>query len=415
MRLILSRTAAVAVCLACAAAGRADEWVVNRSVAARTTYNDNVNMQPTKREAATYVAVTPTVALVNRTETRQIGLTLAATANRYLDRPALNTIDHSGSIEYRQSGERDNWSLTASSLRDSTLMTELATTGIVLARRQRTQNTGIASWQHSITERASVSASAKVTTANYEPAPGLRDFRDDSYSLGGNYRLTERATAGLSLSKRHYRNDDHTVDTRATSVALTGQYRYSERLQLSGQWGTDSTRTGLKQSLPICMLPPILVFNFPRDQCLALSGTPTALVLSSGSRSHGTNYNATAGYALENGSITLTAGRSLNASGTGSLLRSDQLNLSYQRDLNERFGYALGAATVRSSFLGASSVETRYSSVQSSLQWKLDPMITLSASLTHSTQRTTGQPVPITANVVFVSLNYAFDPLSFSR
>ncbi len=375
-----------AMCLLLSASARADEWVIDRSVSANAGYNDNINMHPSDASAATNLTLRPSLSLSNRTETREASVNLAATVNRYVERPEYNTIDHRASLSLKWATELNQWSLALASVRDSTLTSELATTGVVLARRQRTLMSVQASWQRSLTENTSASAALSLASARYEPAPGLVDYNDKSLSAGLRHVLSERSSVGASLSTREYRTAAGDVKSRANAASISGQLRYSERLQFSLDAGKDRTRTDL--------------------QVNGLSITSAV---------RGTTFNGAASYQLERGSLSASIGRNLSASGTGSLLRSDQASIDYVRRFSETLEFGFGAGVVRSRFLDNAAGETRFTRLSPSLQWQLDPMISLSFGVTHSTQISAGQLQPARSNMVFVGLNYGFRPLSVSR
>jgi hypothetical protein len=416
---------AAALCLLVAVAARADEWVAERTVSARIVHNDNINMQPGNQTADTYLTLTPSLTLSGRTEARDASVALATTVNRYFDRPEYNTVGYRANVNLKWATELDQRSLTLASARDSTLASELATTGVVLARRQRTMSSAQAAWQRSLSEKTSVNAALSLTAVKYEPAPGLVDYNDQSVSTGLRQVLSERASVGAALSKREYRTVAGDVRSGVNAVSISGQMKYSERLSLSVDAGKDRTRTELNLKRTVSSCPTVASFvlldaNSVPLACFDALFTPvplqkTDIPVSLTSHIGGTTFNGSASYLLESGAVSASVGRNLNASGTGSLLRSDQASFSYQHRFSEALEFALSAGVVRSSALGDTTSETRFTRLSPSLQWQLDQWVSLSFGLSHSTQIASGQPQAAKSNMAFIGLNYGFRPLSVSR
>jgi len=377
---------AAVACLSTGAPVQADEWVLDRTINARVGYNDNLNMQVATREASSTLALTPSLTLSDRTERSDISVAFAATANRYQERPEFNTTDYRATLNLKSSSELDQRSLTVVSLRDSTLASELATTGVVLARRQRTQTTLQASWQRSLTERLSANTALSLVSTRFEPTPGLVDFADQTLSAGLRRVVSDSTTVGLTLSSRDFKTADDSVRSHINAFSISGQWRYSERLKFTLDAGRDRTQT-IQQ----------------------------AKALSASSITSGSSFNALAAYDHESGSTTATLGRSLNASGIGGLLRSDQAALNYQRRLSDTLDFGFGASAVRSRALDNPASEVRLNRLSPSLQWKIDPQLTLSGGYTYLTQISTGQGDPARGNALFLNLMYGFKPVSASK
>ena len=87
---------------------------------------------------------------------------------------ALENTDYSAGLGGSRRFELDTFKLRANYRRDSTLASELQTTGIVLDRVQRGSAAVIAGWQHSFSERLSFSVDGSGTWSHYFAPPGDR-------------------------------------------------------------------------------------------------------------------------------------------------------------------------------------------------------------------------------------------------
>jgi hypothetical protein len=404
------------MCLLFAASACADEWVVDRSVSTRVTHNDNILMRSTDALGDTSLALTPALTLTNRSETREAGVNLAPTVNRYVQHSEYDTVDYRANVNLKWASELDKRSLTLARVRDSTLTTELATTGVVLARRQRTLTNAQATWQHSLTENTSANAALSLASVRYEAAPGLTDYDDNSLTAGVLHGVSERSSVGASLFTRDYQTTDGNVKSRINGASLNGEMKYSERLVLSLEAGRNRTRTDLQLAALICPSGSIRLTTLLCGDLATLTLVPVnANKVPVSSETKGSTFSGAASYQLESGSLSATIARSLNPSGGGTLLRSDQLGLNYQRRFSETLDFGFSANMVRSSVLGNAASESRYTRLAPTLQWQIDQWISMSFGYALATQTATGQLQPARSNMVFVGLNYGFRPLSVSR
>src|SRR6266478_2419447 len=120
-----------------AGSSRAAEWSAEPSVSLRADYNDNINLSPAPHPRVWGIKLSPDVKFSGETETLKVTGGLNLRVNRYFGEDGLDTIDHTLSLRSDYKAERDLVGLNIDSIRDSTLVSELATTGAVQARRQR--------------------------------------------------------------------------------------------------------------------------------------------------------------------------------------------------------------------------------------------------------------------------------------
>lgn len=393
---------AVAVLMLPFAAARADEWVIDRALETRLSRNDNLYMQLDYPKAATFLTLFPSLGLSSRTETRDVKVTAAIAANKYLEGPANDTTDHNLAFFLSLPRELNQWTLNASSLRNSTLTSELATTGVVTARRQRTQNSLSGGWGHKLDDKTQATLALSGSQVRHERGPGLVDFDDNFMTLGLTRILFERASLTAGYTSRDYRTVDDTVRTKADSFAIGGQWQYSERLLLSVNAGRQKVHNEQTLDYYQCLLFPGGAFCVPKS-------------VRAHSDSSGTNYSGSASYQFERGNLAASLARGLTASGTGGLLNTDTAALSYSHRHGDTLTSSLGGTLTRSRNPASSLGETSFSSLAYSLSWRLDQQVTLNLGYTRATQQAPGQAESTRANVVLLSLNWTLPPLSSSK
>lgn len=380
------RRLTAAVLLAGAAGAQADEWVIDRSVASRLSYNDNITMRSDDEQADTYLTVTPTLGMSSRTEAHDIGLNLSVGGNWYQHRTDYNATDYALKAVSKWLAERDQWNLAAGSVRDSTLQSELASTGVVTARRQRTLNSVQGGWQHRFGDQWSGNLGYSNNQVRYESGPGLVDYDDQLVSGGVSSSLTERAALTLALSSRDFKTRSGDVRTKVDAISLGGNWQWTERLGFGVDVGRQWTESDQK-------LPRPYIGSFHTE-------------------STGTTYSGNVGYQFDQGSLGVSLSRGLTASGTGALLRTDSAGLGYRHRFDETVSMNLGAGQTRSRNLDSQDVDSRYSNLSASLGWQIEERLQLGVGLTHSAQRAAGQATTVRGNLLFVTLNWNLEPLS---
>lgn len=387
---------------------RADEWVVDSTVATKLTYNDNLNMQIVNPVSGTYFSLAPSTKFSNRTESRDLKFGAGLSANYFLEESKNNTVDYNLDLGSKWRRELDEWSLGAASLRNSTLNSEWASTGVVTARRQRTQNSLSGSWAHLVGDSTQAFVSANGAQVRYERGPGLVDYDSSSMALGINHAWSDRTVLTASYSYLTYETLGSAVDvqTNADSLTLGGAWQYSERLSFGLSAGRQKTHSEQTQIVYRCLL-------YFGGACLSIDPTPISLVARS--ESSGSTYAANSNYRFESGSLSASVSRGLTASGTGALLRTDLAALAYSHQYDETLSLGLGGMMTKSRNPNAGTGDTRFSSAFSSLTWRLDRDLSFSASYTRSTQRAPGQSDSAKVNVVVFSLNWDLRPLSTSK
>jgi hypothetical protein len=408
----------------------ADEWAIDPAVGARMTYNDNINMQVNHPTSVTYYSLSPSVKFSSRTESRDVAMAFGLGANRYPGDSQYNAVDHNVDLSSKWTRELDGLTLGASSLRDSTLNSEFENTGVVVVRRQRTQNRLTGSWEHGLGDTTFSTLALSGTQVRYESGPNLVDFDDNMAAIGLREQLSERASLTATYSRRNYRTlngntplpaelpgwiglyqvvdlaTDGNVRSNVDTVTVGGQWRYSERLVLGLDVGRFRSRSKQDQTVQVCYMYLGSVFS----GCDApVSGTEL-------SKPSGSTYTFSSGYQLERGNINANLSRGLTASGTGSLLRTDAGGLSYQHRFDDALSFGLGGSSTRSHYLtNIGAADARLVSLASSLTWQLDQRLQLTGGYTYTRQRAVGQPEATRGNLVYVSLKWDLAPLSKSR
>lgn len=405
----MKRTLAFLAVLLPACPAHAAEWVVEPGIEGRANTTDNLNLQPGVRESAYWLALSPAVAFSRNTETSQITGNARLTVNRYPDDPVLDTEDQYFYVSSKTALERHSLGLSATYNRDSTLQSELGTTGIPQIRKQRAQ-TGIQpSWQYSFDERSSVFANYAFEQVRYEQGTGLINYTNQQVT-GGLQRLwTERVTATLATVYSRYQTDDGSQTTESAIVNGGVVYKAGERLDISLQ-------AGWRHSV-IDVVTPIDVCPFGAAVTCQILGVPLVRInANSHTSDDGWLLDGSVDYRWDRTAAGVSIGRDINPTGGGLLVQTDSLRGSLTHDFNERISGSLGASVLQSRYLGGTlGNKNNYYRLDGGVAWRLTENWRLNAGYYYAYQKAETATDEATANTFFVSLGYNWPRISISR
>jgi hypothetical protein len=135
------------------------------------------------------------------TERAQLSVVPRFSVTRYQTETELN-IDAGGlDVTAQEKFERGLWTFAAQGITDSTVTSELGTTGITEANRRHTAGTLSTSFQYSQTERLSWQVGGSWQRTHYSDAEtlGLSDYDYGSVQFGPSWNFTERMLGSLNF------------------------------------------------------------------------------------------------------------------------------------------------------------------------------------------------------------------------
>lgn len=412
---------------------RADEWAVDSAVDLRLRHTDNLDLRAEGSEIAnTTLSLSPNARFSTRSEVREIVGSVGVTANEVSNSAATGTVDYRAALDGSwRPDERSQLALSVELLRDSTQQSELAATGIVLARLQRNSVTVGPSWQWALDERSVISVGYQGNAVSYEEAAGLADYTDQSLFLSARRLVSERLSVTATATRRWFRADPLTQPATVTPTTLllattttatdtsgltfSTQYQASERLQLSGEVGVQDWKVDRRERLSACISPLLPGLLFPVADCQA-AGVPLVGADSAATSSvRSTTYRASGSYGFETGKLNVNLGRSATASGSGSLLQTDQIGAGYTRRWSDTLSFSIDGSALRSRTPDGRGSESRYFRFSPALNWQIDPQLSVNIGAAALRQRSAAQAPVARANEVFVTLSYRFLPITMSR
>lgn len=280
---------------------RAADWSATADVQLATRAERNPALRA--NDTATALALSADLAsrVSRSTETLQLQLVPSLHVVRNPQFPTLDREEQQLGALVTQQGERYALSASAQAARESTLTTELGTTGLTDANRIRQLlQAGVQpTWR--LTERLSVSGGANLQDIAY---PGTRDS-----TLYGSRYTSVSANSTVALTRQ----------AGFTFAASVGQF-------VSDRQGASSENTSVTGQL---------VYSVAERLTASLSAGPS-WVRATGHTDNGYVYQARLNRQAERSTLSLLAGRAIAPSGYGLLTQQDTVQLSLSRQLTER-------------------------------------------------------------------------------
>ena len=330
--------------------------------------------------------------------------------DRYYGEAGLNTNNYDFSLRSSYKGERDTLGLDVDAIRDPTLVSELATTGVVLAYRQRNGITAKSSWNRSLTEATALIASYSLTNVHYDDTAGtsLIDYQDQSASFGVQSNLDERSL--VSVSAYYDRYETNPSSFTADTYGIQGGYEraFSETLRGNITVGWRRTQSTIQSNALVCNGPIIVGVCF---------GTITEVTSAQKNTTSGYTLNAFLEKRSETDALSSQVSREIYPTGVGSLVQTDRVQVGWTKQWSETFSSSLSAAAYKSQYIGGvvTGSDSRYYTIEPRLSWRLSEWWVIDAGYHYAHQKSQSNPLSASANVVYLSVRYAWPKLSVSR
>ncbi len=178
-------------------AGAAD-WSFEPSITQRSDFNSNLNFTPTNVLSDYIFSLSPVADFNYTTEISQLQGHLGLMGQHYISHSNLDHIDQNFQINGRyQATPKVNLSLNTSYINDSTLIQELATSGVVIGRTPRQSFLAAPGITYNLTERLFATASYSFNRVLYQSSQ-FTDFTTQQAGLNFTYLLKNEKTSLIS-------------------------------------------------------------------------------------------------------------------------------------------------------------------------------------------------------------------------
>lgn len=183
----------------------AADWSNNVQAAANAGFVTNPRFEPGSNQSDQTAQLEFDDTTTAQTERGQLTITPRLATTRYNHDTDLNIVAGSLDLAYVEKLERGEWSVEALGLTDSTVTSELGTTGITHVNRRHTAGTVSLGYQHFSTERLTwqIQASGQLTRYTDAAEFGLTNYDYGSLQAGPVWSFSERVQGSLLLGADH--------------------------------------------------------------------------------------------------------------------------------------------------------------------------------------------------------------------
>jgi hypothetical protein len=278
--------------------------------------------------------------LLRRTELLDLAINAHGSIRRYTQDVSLDRDDQQIALQLQRRGERFTLAAAAAGARDTTLTSELGTTGFVQENQRHSSLSGSLSPMWQLTERTTGGASIAWQQSRYEPTrfSPLVNYQYRSVGLNTAHHFSENGTVSVLADAGRLTSDSYDFNT--DNIDLRAQFDYVWSAQWSG----------------------------------AISGGASR-VKTDGRNRNGSVYSATLKHQGERLSVDGRIARTVAPTGRGFLSRRDEAGMNLRAALLENLDGVASFSLIHSrDFVpqfGFSLNNVRYTRAELSLSWRL--------------------------------------------
>lgn len=336
----------------------AAEWTFTPTadLATQTQQNPRLTTQEDRKDdISNGIGATAGLGLQRRTERTTLVVSPVFRGYRYSDDANLDRDEENLSVSYDWLGEKVSWKADANAARDTTLTSELGTTGLTQGnQRHETWGASIGpTW--ALSERWQLRSSLQTYASRYPDRQfGLSNYTYSNALVSTTYVVNEKLAVSLygTAGKLDGEGNGRNTDDKSANVQLT--YAWSPLTSFAASFG--------------------------RSWVTSDAGSKTGLL-----------YSVSASRKMEHSLISLSASRRQSPSGSALLTESEETRLSYGIQLTERLSATASASySKRRNVLRIFNVdlqEVRYSRADLGLSWRMAPNWRFGLNAGAATQR----------------------------
>ena len=381
-----AKTGAALLCALTAASASAAELVVEPSADGRLTYTDNLSLAPGVSEGIWSVSAAAAAALIWRSPTAEIAADARISPEWFPDDEDLNVVNQYYNFRASNRDERNRLGLAAGFIEDTTLQTELLTTGVVQQRRSRQLAYITPEYEHAFNERVSLGVDYSHNRVDYEPTPGLVNYSDNAANVFLQGAWSERTVFIGTVLGRLYETEGGIVETETRGATLGAEHQFTERLALSFTAGYRYSRTRFKFSAG----------EFVSDD-------------------EGRLLDARVEYQYEKSALEFFAGQDVAPTGSAQLVETQRAGFNVNHSFSQKLRGGLNALWLSSRFITGLGPDTTYFRIEPTLSWQFDRRLNLAAGYFYQESTTDGVPQSATANTAYLTLTYFWPTIAVPK
>lgn len=361
---------------------RADQWYIEPTASLESLYDDNVRLSQINPQQSFGTIARATLQTGRRSERSGTGLSAVLSNRQYLEVSELDRTDGSLGLTTSYQIERNRFGFDANFDYDSTLTSEVDTSGLVQVNKRRSRWLLKPSWNYQLSQRATIDAVLSYEDVAYQDVEQipLFDYRFVKTALTASYALSERTQVFVRISYDQYEAEQ--IENRSENIGLeTGMsYLLSETTSISAFGGIHHAQVQ----------------------------TPTADG-SEQTESSGPMFDLQLKKNFQTGDIKLTAGRALVPSGSGDLLDTTSLSLAlgYSLSAHWKLGFDVGGYRNREPNGEGSANDRDYLAISPRLERRLTEAFRIAIGYRYRWQRYETSENEAVSNALWLTMNYA--------
>ena len=383
-----------ALCAVFGPANAGTYFDVSPTLLMQEEYNSNVTMRPSNPDARYQTVVRPSLAFVAAGKQLRLDGDLSYASRRYSGQ-GLDSNDWSAGATTRYRRKTQQWSLQAGFVQNSTLQSELLTSGLVQTSLKRFERFVAPAWQMSIDDRTTANIDYRYSIVDYGEGAlglGLFGYRLQQAGAGIAYQVSPADQFSLRSSLLYYRTRDEVTKSDDRSLSLGYDHEFSPLTRLSTSIGIRQTETSLRQTL------------------LVFTGTGFLPVQQiSHDRKNGIVADLSLAHSWRVMTFNVAFERLVQPSGGGNLLQRDRISLSATQQFSRTLRGDASLMFSRSRDIGDLARTSDYDYVQfsPSLSWRMARDWSLRGYYSYGRQSYTNRSQHAQRHLVGVSVSYA--------
>lgn len=403
----LSHPSAILIATALTAPpSHAAEWKIQPEVRLRAGYNDNITLRADDGPSSPEITFSPSTTFSVETPTSGASGRVRFDFRRFTEESELDDNNSRLDLNTFHSTERSRFGFDLNFTKDTTLDSQLETTGLILDRVRRFRIDASPNWTYSFNSRTSLTTRYSYSDVEYKNAggTGLSDFTLNSFQLSLSRIMTERLGTTLTLYRTQSDNEN---DVESTNTNLQGgiSYRFSQTLSTSLFAGVRRTEVDISRDTSF----PIISNGFVIG---SLPGTS-----SEKSSDWGSTYSASIAKTFSRGESTLSASRDISNDINGAPIDVIRLQSHNRYQLSEIVAASLDLEYYISdtNSIASTTLNREYYQIKPGFNWRATKFLSLSGYYRYRLQTFDNSNDDATQNVAYLTLIYRWPRIAHSR
>ncbi len=399
----------------------AAEWSAQPSVRLSEGHDNNIGLTIQPHDSVRSSLFAPKLNLGASSDIWQMTAGAEAVQNRYSGAGDLDTDERFFDMGASYKSERSTWQVTASKSKGSSLSNPRINpdTGVVQSQLIHDAQSVSPSWTWAMSELTRLRLTYSLSNVSYVNGlnVGLYDYSTRAVSATVTSVLDPYHSVFFSAGYSIFNVPATTPILISSDTATTSQKSKSTTYQAGiTRVFSETTRgtlsVGLRKTSSEQIAIPCIDF-FGTGQITCFSSVHITLF----NKASGTVFNGSFEKQFENNSLSISASRSLDSSGTGAQVQYDSLSLGFNRSFTSQLAGSLSYTNskVSQDIGNFSGVDHRLYRIEPSLHWQWTQELTLYGSYRYTHIRRVAEAKPVTADAVYLTLRYQWPKMAFSR